>query len=134
MIMMRRFRFFAATPGRGTSIEDRLGANPTGRTIVSSLIFRCGFTDRSKPTDCSTKLAEGRCRAEQWRCGQNDHRCEEKCFADKIESCLLLKILATDVSKRWRLGFGASCMILAEPQRLKIAFNQWKAPAVTSCY
>jgi hypothetical protein len=44
MIMMRRFRFFAATPGRGTSIEDRLGANPTGRTIVSSFVFRCGIT------------------------------------------------------------------------------------------
>ena len=44
MIMMRRLRFFAATPGRGTSIEERLGANPTGRTIVSSFVFRCGVT------------------------------------------------------------------------------------------
>jgi hypothetical protein len=44
MIMMRRLRFFAATPGRGTSIEERLGVNPPGRTIVSSFVFRCGIT------------------------------------------------------------------------------------------
>jgi len=42
--MMRRLRFFAATPLRGTSIEERLGANPAGRTIVSSFVFRCGIT------------------------------------------------------------------------------------------
>jgi hypothetical protein len=41
---MRRLRFFAATPLRGTSIEERLGANPAGRTIVSSFVFRCGIT------------------------------------------------------------------------------------------
>ena len=40
IIMMRRFRFFAATPTRGTSIEERLDVNPAGRTIVSSFDFR----------------------------------------------------------------------------------------------
>src|SRR5437667_12727194 len=44
MIMMRRLRFFAATPLRGRSIEERLGANPAGRTIVSSFVFRCDIT------------------------------------------------------------------------------------------
>jgi hypothetical protein len=44
MIMMRRLRFLAATPLRGTSIDERLGANPAGRTIVSSFVFRCGIT------------------------------------------------------------------------------------------
>ena len=34
MIMMRRLRFFAAMPVRGTSIEERFGANPDGRTIL----------------------------------------------------------------------------------------------------
>jgi len=41
---MRRLRFFTATPLRGTSIEARLGANPAGRTSVSSFVFRCGIT------------------------------------------------------------------------------------------
>jgi hypothetical protein len=40
IIMMRRLRFFAATPTRGTSIEERLDVNPAGRTIVSSFGFR----------------------------------------------------------------------------------------------
>jgi hypothetical protein len=44
MIMMRRLRFFAATPLRGTSIDERVDANPAGRTIVSSFVFRCGIT------------------------------------------------------------------------------------------
>src|SRR5206468_11127885 len=44
MIMMRRLRFFAATPVRGTSIEERFGANPAGRTILGSVGFRSGIT------------------------------------------------------------------------------------------
>jgi hypothetical protein len=42
--MMRRLRFFAATPSRGTSIEDRFGVNPAGRTIVLSFGCRWGVT------------------------------------------------------------------------------------------
>jgi hypothetical protein len=34
MIMIRRLRFFSATPFRGTSIDERLEVNPLGRTIV----------------------------------------------------------------------------------------------------
>jgi hypothetical protein len=34
IIMIRRFRFCAATCGRGTSMEERLGVKPLGRTIV----------------------------------------------------------------------------------------------------
>jgi hypothetical protein len=36
IMMIRRLRFFAATPVRGTSIEVRVGVNPVGRTIVLS--------------------------------------------------------------------------------------------------
>jgi hypothetical protein len=39
-IMMRRLRFFAAIPTRGTSIEERFDVNPAGRTMVSSFDFR----------------------------------------------------------------------------------------------
>jgi hypothetical protein len=38
--MMRRLRFFAAIPTRGTSIEERFDVNPAGLTIVSSFGFR----------------------------------------------------------------------------------------------
>ena len=40
IIMMRRLRFFAAIPTRGTSIEERFDVNPAGLTIVSSFGFR----------------------------------------------------------------------------------------------
>jgi hypothetical protein len=40
MIMMRRLRFFAAIPTRGTSMDERLDVNPAGLTIVSSFGFR----------------------------------------------------------------------------------------------
>ena len=134
MITMRRLRFFAATPTRGTSIEERLGANPAGRTIVSSFAFRWGITVQSKLANCSTKLAKGRCRAEQWRCGYEDHRDEEKCFANKIAARLVFKILAANISKRWCLDFGASAPTLLKCHWLIIAVSQRKAPAVTSCY
>src|SRR5205807_8400711 len=41
IIKMRRFRFFAATPSRGTSMEERLGVKPLGLTMVESSSF-CG--------------------------------------------------------------------------------------------
>src|SRR5207244_13154715 len=49
IIRIRRFRFFAATPSRGTSIEERLGVKPLGLTIVeSSSFFGCGVTSTLK--------------------------------------------------------------------------------------
>jgi hypothetical protein len=63
MIMMRRLRFFAATPSRGTSIEERFGVNPAGRTIVLSLVLsfgcRWGVTARSKRPESATELNDG---------------------------------------------------------------------------
>src|SRR6266404_7377810 len=114
MIMMRRLRFFAATPMRGTSIEERLGANPAGRTIRSSFIFRSGITVQSNLTECSTKLTKSRRRTEQWRCGDKDHRDEEKCFANKIAASLFFKILAANISKRRHRRFCATAAIIAE--------------------
>src|SRR5207253_10322952 len=47
IIKMRRFRFFAATPSRGTSMEERPGVKPAGLTMVeSSSFFACGVTGR----------------------------------------------------------------------------------------
>src|SRR5438034_8335829 len=59
MIMARRLRFFAATPVRGTSIDERVGVNPAGRTIVPSFDCRCGITVESKPTESPTKVDYG---------------------------------------------------------------------------
>jgi hypothetical protein len=45
IIIMRRFRFFATTPWRGTSMEERLVVKPPGLTIVeSSSFWGCGVT------------------------------------------------------------------------------------------
>ena len=71
MIMMRRLRFFAATPARGTSIDERVGVNPAGRTIVSSFVCRCGVTVESKLTESPTKFDYGICSAHQ-RHGRGD--------------------------------------------------------------
>src|SRR5262249_41367439 len=134
MIMMRRLRFLAATPTRGTSIEERLGANPAGRTIVSSFGLRCGVTGELKRRDRSTKLAKSRCRAEQWKCGCSNDDCEEEYFADEIASRIVLKVLAANASKRRRSGLDASALILAKRHRLIVTVNHRKSPAVTSCY
>src|SRR5206468_13091125 len=49
IIKMRRFRFFAATPSRGTSMEERLGVKPPGLTMVESSSFcGCGVTNSLK--------------------------------------------------------------------------------------
>jgi hypothetical protein len=134
MIMMRRLRFFAATPLRGTSMDERLGENPAGRTIVSSFVLRCGITLESKLANGSTKFGDSRRRAEQWCCGRNNDRDEQTKFADEITPCFPLKVIAADAVKGRRHIFAAACMILAEPHRLIIGFNQWKAPAVMSCW
>jgi len=134
MIMMRRLRFFAATPARGTSIEERLGANPAGRTILSSVVFRSGITVESKLSNYSAEIGKSRCRVEEGGCSRNDDRCEQTCFAHKIAPGFPLKVLTTYVAKRRRPIFGAAWLIPAESPRLITKFNQWKAPAVTRCW
>src|SRR5438477_12834669 len=55
IIKMRRFRFFAATPSRGTSMEERLGVKPLDLTMVESSSFcGCGVTSsliRQRPAE-----------------------------------------------------------------------------------
>src|SRR6516164_10935879 len=134
MMMIRRLRFFAATPTRGASIEERLGANPAGRTIVSSFDFRCGITVESELTNCSTKFAKGRCGAKKWRCGRSNDGCEENCFAHEIAPRFGLEILAADAAKRGPCSFGASSLVADKRPRLIIEFNNRKFPAVTSTH
>jgi len=110
MIMMRRLRFFAATPARGTSIDERLGENPAGRTIVSSFVFRCGITVKSKAKR-SAKFSERRRCAEQWRCGRNNDRAEQAEFGDKITPRFSPKVISADIVKSRRDTFAAPCLV-----------------------
>src|SRR5262249_27852803 len=112
-IMMRRLRFFAATPTRGTSIDERFDANPAGRTIVSSFGFRCGITVGSKP-ECLAKLHDGMFAAHESHRGRDDHRGEQDRFANEITPRLLLKIMATDIADRGRHRCCASALITVE--------------------
>ena len=76
MTMMRRLRFFAATPSRGTSMEERFGVNPAGRTIVPSFSFRWGVTVESKPSERATEF-EDSVRSAHHRHGRSDEQyCE----------------------------------------------------------
>src|SRR5205823_290540 len=134
MIIMRRLRFFAATPVRGTSIEERLGVNPAGRTILWSVVFLSGITVESKLSNCSAEIGEGICRVEEGCRSRDDDRYEQACFAHKIAPGFPLKILATYLAKRGRRIFAAAWLIPAESPRLITKFNQWKAPAVTRCW
>src|SRR5207249_5675512 len=77
MIIMRRLRFFAATPVRGTSIEERLGVNPAGRTILWSVVFLSGITVESKLSNCSAEIGEGICRVEEGCRSRDDDRYEQ---------------------------------------------------------
>src|SRR5437899_11147697 len=86
MIIMRRLRFFAATPARGTSIDERLGANPAGRTILGSVGFRSGITVwfRSEQRESGKELED------RGYPGHNRHDChdnergEHSRFADEF--------------------------------------------------
>jgi hypothetical protein len=129
IIMMRRLRFFAAIPTRGTSIEERFGENPAGRTIVSSFGCRCGITVKSKLTGRATKLEDSVRRAEQWNDGGDDHGCEEKCFADKLTPRLSLKILAADIAKRRSYDLEALSLVPAECRGLITKVSPRKAVA-----
>src|SRR5206468_6621892 len=100
MIMMRRLRFFAATPWRGTSMEERFGVNPAGRTIVPSFCFRCGVTVESKRSERATELEDrGHSAHQGYGCGDAQH-CEQNRFAEEIMPGFALKVLPADITKR----------------------------------
>src|SRR5438045_7560212 len=95
MIMTRRLRFFAATPARGTSIDERVGVNPAGRTIVPSFDCRCGITVESKPTESPTKVDYGIGSAHQRHSRGDHYQREQNRFADEIRPRLVLQVLPT---------------------------------------
>ncbi len=134
MMRMRRLRFFAATPTRGTSIEERFGANPAGRTIVSSLGFCWAFTAQLKLADSSKEVAKGMHRAEQRRQSCADHCGEEKCFACEIASGIVSRILSADVSEGWRYNFEASGSTLLKCDLLILPVGQRKPPSAARGY
>jgi hypothetical protein len=132
IIIMRRLRFFAAIPTRGTSIEERFDVNPAGRTIVSSFGFRCGITVRSKLSKCPTELDHRICRAYQWHDSGEDEEYEANCFNEKIVSRFVLKILSANIPKTRRPGSDASAPISVERHRAIIAVNQREPGALLS--
>jgi hypothetical protein len=132
MTMMRRLRFFAAMPTRGTSIEERFDANPAGRTIVSSFGFRCGTTVGSKLSKCPRELDHCICRAYQWHGSGEDEEYETNCFYEKIVSCFVLKILTADIPKTRRPGSDASSPVPVKRHRAIIAVNHRKPVALAS--
>jgi hypothetical protein len=134
MIIMRRLRFFAAIPTRGTSIEERFDANPAGRTIVSSFSFRCGITVGSKLSKCATEVHHRPCRAYEWHSGGDDDENETNCFHDEIVSRFVLKILTAYVLKVWCSGSGASSPIPVKGHRAIMTVNYRESPApANSC-
>src|SRR6266498_5695774 len=124
MMMMRRLRFFAAMPTRGTSIEERFDVNPAGRTIVSCFGFRCGTIVGSRLSKYPTEVHHRICRTYQRRGGGDDDDCEANCFYEKIVSRFVLKILSANIPKTRRPGSDASAPIPVQRHRAIIAVNQ----------
>src|SRR6516165_10093283 len=101
MIMMRRLRFFAATPARGTSIEERFGAKPAGRTILGSVGFRSGITVSPDGSEQWRQRAKELDHCEH--AGHDRHYChddERAChsgFSHKLAVRFTVEIIAADV-------------------------------------
>src|SRR5882724_5541927 len=100
-IMMRRLRFLAATPVRGTSIEERFGAKPAGRTILWSVVFRSGIT----VSFGSEQMESAKEMEHRGYPGNNRHdchgneRCEHNCFADEFAVRFSVEVIAGDVAQ-----------------------------------
>src|SRR5256885_14305859 len=94
IIKIRRFRFFAATPSRGTSMEDRLGVKPLGLTMVESSSFcGCGVTSslmRQRAAELDDRAQSGDDRHR----GGGDQRPENCRIAQEVVVRLLVEIIA----------------------------------------
>jgi hypothetical protein len=102
MIMMRRLRFFAATPVRGTSIEERFDAKPAGRTILWSVVFRSGITISfgSEQRERAKELYyRGHAAHDRHYC-HDDKRAEHSGFGRKLAVRFSVEIIAADVAQR----------------------------------
>src|SRR2546425_10100684 len=100
IIRIRRFRFFAATPSRGTSIEERLGVKPLGLTIVeSSSFFGCGVTSylkRQRAAEFDHRIHSDH---DRHRSG-GDQRSENRGIAQEVVVGFGFELAAADVSQR----------------------------------
>jgi hypothetical protein len=99
MIMMRRLRFFAATPVRGTSMEERFGAKPAGRTILWFVGFRSGITVSlgSEQRESAKELNHrGDAGHDRHYC-HDDKRAEHSGFSRKLAIRFSVEIIPADV-------------------------------------
>src|SRR5262249_25233901 len=102
MIMMRRLRFFAATPLRGTSIEERLGENPAGRTILWSGVFRSGITVSfgSEQRQSTEKLDHCEHAGHDRHYCHDNKRAEHCGFGRKLAVRFGVEVIPADVAQR----------------------------------
>src|SRR5262249_34608861 len=100
MIMIRRLRFFAATPVRGTSIGERFGAKPAGRTILGSVGFRSGITVSPGSEQRRQRAKElGHCEraSHDWHYCHHDERARYSGFGHKLAVRFTVEIIPADV-------------------------------------
>src|SRR5256886_2781070 len=102
MIIMRRLRFLAATPVRGTSIEERFGAKPAGRTILWSVVFRSGITVsfESEQRERAKELDYRGHAAHDWHHCHDDKRAEHSGFGRELAVRFSVEIIPADVAQR----------------------------------
>src|SRR5207247_11116720 len=116
------WRVFAAKPVRGTSIEERFGANPAGRTILWSVGFLSGITVSfgSEQMESAKELEHrGYSGHNRHDCHSND-RCEHNCFADEFAVRFSVEIIDGDVAQ-WFPRLEACHARSVDPRRAIIA-------------
>src|SRR2546430_7410416 len=101
MIIMRRLRFLAATPVRGTSIGERFGAKPAGRTILWSVVFRSGITVsfESEQRKSAKELEHRGYPGHNWHDCHDNERGEHSRFADEFAVRFSVEVIAGDVAQ-----------------------------------
>src|SRR5437868_5085564 len=118
IIKMRRFRFFAATPSRGTSMEERLGVNPLGLTMVESSSFcGCGVT-RSLKRQRAAKFEDCAQAGDDWHGGRSDQSSENCRIPQEVVVRFLIEIITADVAQRLRRSLRAVAGEIFEGYRL----------------
>src|SRR5947199_2525666 len=134
IIKMRRFRFFAATPSRGTSMEERLGVKPLGLTMVeSSSFWGCGVTSNLKRQRAAKLDHCAQAGDDRHRSG-GDQRPENCGVAQKVVVRFAIEIVAADVAQRFRCRcFCAVAGKISQLRSLIIVINEREFPRVLVC-
>src|SRR5207248_10757248 len=135
IIKMRRFRFFAATPSRGTSIEERLDVKPLGLTMVeSSSFWGCGVTGRLIERQRLAKMNHRAQAGDDWHRGRGN-KCSENCgIAEEIVLRFGVEIVAADVAQRFRCRcFRAVAGEIFKIRLLILKINERDLPRVLVC-